>query len=323
MRIVRSALRHASTLPEAMNIVASVPEALLHHVAHGRRHPASLYAKSLDKIVKAWSDVLDRIEAFTTAFVWTQRDNTLQAAVDAYRGLLFLLYEHLDVSYGCLRALVPPLGDKDPLLDTQFLDRAKVQGWKEFRLRVRPYTQDRIGAVVNSLKHNQSELASFYLHSLPDLRSGYYVRDVLPSGALGPAPRVHADGNSAFSFSRDMLIHFWNLYYISGEVASLIRPLIPKSAAPKVHQHNNESSNTAWESLAERIAGLPLAFFPDETRLPCPLVRWNPSSRELSIEMPSAVRPRKLPNGYQMRTAINIDMSHATNTLPYFGKNAA
>jgi hypothetical protein len=273
-------------------------------------------------VAKAWNTALDRVETFTTAYIWTQDDSALPAAVEAYRGLLLLLYEHLDASYGCVRALVQPLGDKDPLLDTQFLDRAMVPGWKEFRLRARPYTQDRLGAVVNSLKHNQSELASFYLHQLPDLRAGYYVRDVLPSGSLGPAPRVHSDGNSAFSFARDMLIHFWNLYYISSELATLMRGLLPKSNVPAA-PYQNVSLNPAWEVLASRIASLPLAFFPDEVRLPCPLVRWNPSAQELAIEMPGAVRPSRLPNGYQMRTAINIDSSHRSNKLPYFGKNAA
>jgi hypothetical protein len=258
-----------------------------------------------------------------TAYIWEQDDSALPAAVDAYRALLFLLYEHLDVSYGCLRALVPPLGGTDPLLDTQFLDRARLEGWKEFRLRVRPYTQDRIGAVANSLKHNQSELASFYLHHLPDLRAGYYVRDVLPSGALGPAPRVHADGNSAFSFARDQLIHFWNLYYISSELATVMRKLLGKASLPVAAQYKNESLNSTWEALSRRIANLPLAFFPDEVRLPLPLVRWDSLEGELTIQMPSAVRPSRLPNGYQMCTAINVDMAHASNKLPYFGTNAA
>jgi hypothetical protein len=208
-------------------------------------------------------------------------------------------------------------------MDTHFLNQAKVAGWKDFRLRIQPYTQDRLGAVVNSLKHNQSEIASFYLHQLPDLRAGYYVRDVLPSGALGPAPRVHADGNSAFSFARDMLLHFWNLYFISAELAAVMRRAAGSADFRGAAQYKNDSINSARESLAERIAGLPLAFFPDEVRLPLPLARWNPSMRELTLDMPSAVRPRRLPNGYHMRTAISIDMSHATNKLPYYGKDAA
>ncbi len=310
-------------MPEALSVIASVPESKLHHVAHGRRHPASLYARSLEMVATAWSTALDRIDAFMTAYLWEQDDSALPKAVDAYRTLLFLLYEHLDVSYGCLRALVPPQGDKAPLLDTQFLDRAKVEGWKEFRSQIRPYTQNRIGAVVNSLKHNQSELASFYLYNLPDLRAGYYVRDVLPSGALGPAPRVHADGNSAFSFTRDTLIHFWNLYYISSELATVMRKQLDRASLPAKAQYENDLLNSIWEALSKRIANLPLAFFPDEVRLPVPLVRWNSMERELTIQMPSLVRPRRLPNGYQMRTAINIDMAHASNKLPYWEKNAS
>jgi hypothetical protein len=319
MRITRNAVRHGSVAPEAMAVIASVPDSLLHHVAHRRRHPVSLYSKSLDQIVKAWSEVLDRIDSFTTEFIWTKADDKLPAVLEAYRALLVLLYEHLDVSYGCLRALVPSLGTNDPLFDTQFLDRARVPGWKQFRQRVQPYTQNRIGVVVNSLKHNQSELASFYLHKLPNLRAGYYVRDVLPSGALGPAPRVHLDGNSAFSFSRDMLIHFWNLYFLSGELATLMRGLLPNGHTANIAQEIASD----WELLAGRIANLPLAFFPDELKQPCPLVRWNPSSRELTIDMPGTVRLRRLPTEYEMTAAIYIDMAHAANKMPYFGANGA
>lgn len=304
-----------------MGFLLLVPESLMHHVEHGRKHPVSLYATSLRKIMNAWNSALDRLDSFRIAYIWAQDDSGLGSAMEAYRPLLNLLYEHLDVSYGCLRALVPAKGDQDPLFDTQVLDRAKIAGWKEFRQRVKPYTQDRLGAVVNSLKHNQSELTWFYFHKLPDIRPGYYLRDVLPSGALGPAPRAHPDGNSAFSFSRDMLLHFWNLYYISGEIATLMRGLVELPRVSTPDEQGDESLSLAWESLAARIAQLPLEFFPDELKLPCPLVRWNPSARELSIDMPGAVRPRKLSAQCTAKTEIVVNAKHLANKMPYFGRN--
>lgn len=321
MRITRSKLRHGNVLPEAMDAIIAVPDSLLHHVAHNRRHPKSLYSRSLSLVVSQWLDVLDKIERFQWTFALTQKDDMLPDIITSYRALLFSLYEHLDASYGCIRALIPPKGASDPLLDTQFLDRVKAPGWGDFRSRVRPYVQNRIGAVVNSLKHNQAELAFMYLHHLEDVRAGYYVRDVQSSGALGPSIRVHADGNSGFSFARDMLLHFWNLYFVSSELSAVIRRVVPESKqeSPKSH---DASLSSMFERLAQRVAEIPLAFFPDEMRMPCPLVRWNPTANELIIDMPGMVRPRRLPRTYHILSSMSIDMKHANNKLPYFGRNA-
>lgn len=323
MRISRVTSRHGNVLPEALGVIAALPDSVLHHVTHGRRHPASLYARSLAQVAQAWHAALDKIENFDNSFVWTQDDTALPDVIASYRQLLFSLYEHLDASYGCVRALVPCRSNNDPLLDTQFLDRANVPGWQNFRSLIRPYTQNRIGAAVNSLKHNQAEILSFYLHNLPDLRVGYYIRDVQKSGALGPSLRVHHDGNSAFSFGRDMLIHFWNLYLIGSELSKVVRQIVPTESVKEPERYESGTLNSTYADLAKRLSNVPLAFFQDEARLPCPLVRWNPAAEELGIDMPGPIRPRKLPSSYQMRAALTVDMAHASNKLPYFGKNAA
>ena len=322
MRITRSTPRDGSVLPEAITAILALPDSALYHAQHKRRNPKSLYARSLLRVAASWHAVLDELESFEFSFLLTKNADRLTQVLDLHRDLLFALYEHLDASYGCVRALFPAKGDGDPLLDTQFLEKAKVPGWNDFRSRVRPYVTNRIGAVVNSLKHNQSELAYLYLHRDADVRPGYYVRDVQTSGALGPSLRVHADGNSGFSFARDMLLHFWNLYFISSELSVLLRRNSPpgtSSVLPAVEP----SLCTSFERLAERVAAVPLAFFPDEVRQPCPMVRWNPKLRELELQMPSAIKPRRLPDSYQIVASMNIDMTHSTNKLPYFGANAA
>lgn len=322
MRVARSKLQHGSVLPEAMNAIIAVPDSHLYHVAHRRRHPKSLYSRSLSHVANQWHDVLDKIERFQWMFTLTKKDDLLPDVINSYRSLLFSLYEHLDASHGCIRALIPPKGTSDPLLDTQFLDRAKVPGWVDFRSRVQPYVKHRIGAVVNSIKHNQAELSFLYLHHRDDIRAGYYVRDIQSSGALGPSTRVHTDGNSGFSFARDMLLHFWNLYFVSSELCALIHRVVPESKQEPL-EPPDRSISIEFERLAQRVAVIPLAFFPDEVHMPCPLVRWNPAECELTIEMPGAVRPRRLPRTYQILCSMNVDLAHATNKIPYFGRNAA
>jgi hypothetical protein len=320
MRITRSRAKHGNVLPIAMGAIAQIPEAALHHVAHHRRHPSSLYGRSLANVAAKWHLALDANDKFALSFVWAQDDTPMPAALAAYRELLFALYEHLDASYGVVRSLVSVTGTKDALMYSQFLDRNKIPGWSDFRSRVRSYTQNRLGSVVNSLKHNASEMASVYLHSGSDVRAGYYIRDVQSTGALGPSIRVHADGNSGFTFARDMLLHYWNLYFVSSELGKLIHKLAPQPDAPV---YENDSLGSSFEALAERMSALPLAFFPDEARMPCPIVRWNQRDRELQLDFPSPVRPRRLPNSSQIRSSLVIDGNHPTNKLPYYGKSAA
>ena len=302
-----------------MGIIAQIPDGLLHHVAHQRRHPISLYGRSLAGVASSWHEALDAIDKFNLAFIWAEDDSSLPLAVAAYRDLLFALYEHLDATYGVVRALVPAGGSKDSLLDTQFLDRNKIPGWDGFRTRIRGYVQNRLGAVVNSLKHNGSEIASVYLHSESDVRAGYYIRDVQSSGALGPSVRVHSDGSSGFTFARDLMLHYWNFYFVSAELEALLRRLAPLQFHPL---YQNDSLSSTYELLAERMSAIPLAFFPDELRMPCPLIRWNAADGELSMEFPSAVRPRRLAASYEVRSTFVVDGKHLTNKLPYLGKSA-
>jgi len=306
MIILRSIVKHGNVLPSAYSALTQIPEDKLHNISHSRRHPVSLYSRSLSSVQQAWLSALDLQRQFEFEFLWRNNEDLLPTVLDKYKTLLFLLYEHIDAIYGCVRALFPPQSANDPLLDTQFLDRLNPPGWRAFRSKIKPYLNNRLGAVVNSLKHNQSETAWLYLTNNSDIRLGYYIRDVQPS-----------------SFARDMLLHYWNLYFISNAFSELIRQNVPGLEVYASEERNDDSLNTKWEILAERMSSVPPAFFPDEVSMPFPLVRWNKSTRELTLQFPSAARPRRIPSKYTIKSSLEVDMAHPNNKMPYFGANAA
>lgn len=321
MKIVRATSRHGSILPEAFLVISKLPDDTLHHLAHGRRAPVSLYRRSLYRIAEDWHLALDKIDKFNISFLCTGDDALLPDVVSSYAKLLHRLYEHFDASYGCLRTLFP-LQAKNPPIDQQFLDNVKPPGWDVFKSRTKLYNRYRLGPVVNALKHNQADMSYLYIHGAHDVRVGYYISDVQENGILGPSLKVHPDGNSAFSFAYDMLIHFWNLYFMSSELATVVRRVAACEKCVELEQCKNDDLESMYMDLARRVSGLPLAFFPDEIKQPCPLVRWNPEAQELSIEMPGAARARRLSSSYKVCAALTVDMGHPINKIPYAVSNS-
>lgn len=323
MLILRRLSKHGNILPSGLACIARIPDEQLHHIAHSRRHPISTYGRSLGNICSAWHSVLDLIEKFEFQFLWKSDEELLPQILDAYKKLLFVLYEHLDATYSCIRAVFPPQSATDPLLDAKFLDRLNPVGWKEFKSKVKPYLHDRLGATVNSIKHNQAELSWIYLNHTSDIRAGYYVRDVQPNGSLGPALRVHSDGNSAFSYSRDMLLHIWNLYYVSDEFSKLVEKSVPAVDFSSANRLESAALNAGYQNILERLSKISFAFFPDEVHLPFPQIRWNPISAECTMTFPSAARPIKTPKQWKIKSSMLVDAAHPNNKMPYFGANAA
>jgi hypothetical protein len=72
------------------------------------------------------------------------------------------------------------------------------------------------------LKHGESRLRVLAFRSRFVLTLGYFIDGPQRGGVIGPAAKVHQDGNSAFSFNRDMLLHWWSLYRMSELLAEVV-----------------------------------------------------------------------------------------------------
>lgn len=318
MRIRRILETHGNLLPRAWNVLACVPEDFWCHVAHGKRHPMSAYNTSLRLISEQWLKVFDRLDELYREHNWEGCETGFPALLGEYRELLSRLHEHFDACFSVLRSLCPTDDKNKTVFDNQFLDKAKLVGWKQFRDAIRPYRDDRIGAIVNTLKHNQGELCSIFFHSETEFRPGYFLRDILPDGALGPSAKLHSNGETAFSFARDMMLHFWWLFRTGDLLADTICTALRADHQYKLME-TSQSFSSSLGKVVERCAGLRPEFFPDEIEIPYPRILYQPFPCILTLEFPSSARGHRI-GEMQVSTSFVVDGRHLSNKMPYFPK---
>lgn len=319
MLIRRSHDLDGNLLPRAWNILASISDEHSYHLAHGKRHPKSAYLTSLRAIAEQWLKVLDAIDTLHSEHSWQGKESTYPALLCEYRELLYRLNEHFDACYSALRSLCAPSAANGSKFDSQFLDKAKLPGWKQFRDSVKAYRDNHIGLLVNTLKHSQGELCSIFFYSVTEFRPGYYLQDILPNGALGPSLRLHKDANTAFSFSRDLMVHLWWLYRTGDLLANTVTGALHALHKTQLSEQCLSAPDIRWEALLGRCAKLRPEFFPDEVDKPYPRVLFQPNGPSVSIEFPTAARGHRV-GPMQVRTQLTVDGEHPSNKLPYFGK---
>ena len=321
MRIRRSFERDGTVRPRALNTLTALPQHVLNHAGHGKRHPVSVYGQSLRVIGEQWLRVFDRLDIVYSEYHWERGTSKYAELLHEYHGLLSRLHEHADACLSVLRSLCP-VGEKPKKLDFQFLEQVKPAGWKSFRDSTRTYQKERLGAIVNTLKHDQGTLCMLYFYSALEFRPGYFLQDVLADGSLGPSGRVH-DGNcTGFSFAHDMLLHLWWLYR-TGDL--LAEATVVCTAA----QHNikleesplKDSDDSLWGDVLRRCARIKPEFFPDEVRLPYPQVVFQDPPIAITLTFPTTARGHRVSN-LRVTSGITVDGQHLTNRLPYFGEPA-
>jgi hypothetical protein len=319
MLIRRNTAKNGNLAPRAWNVLSSIPESISQHVAHHKRHPKSAYGTSLRAICEQWLTTFDRLDDLCKEHNWENKESSYSELLREYRELLYRLNEHLDACFSALRVLIPPDAGNGTIFDSQYLDKVKFPGWKSFKAAIAPYKQDHIGALVNSMKHNQGELTQIFFHTEMEFCPGYFLKDVLPGGKLGPSAKLHDGGETAFSFSRDMIMHFWWIYRI-GEL--LAETTI--GAVKALHNHDiaeapQDNPDDKWQLLAARCAGLKPEFFPDEIQKPYPRILCRSDGSELSIEYPTSARGYAVPN-MKISVSFKLDGAHPINKMPYHPK---
>lgn len=322
MLIKRNVLNHGNLYPSALNAIAGIPESWVFHAQHGHRHPRSAYETSLRLVASQWLKTLDAIDRLRNEYLWLGKDEHLSEATAAYTQLLHRINEHFDACYSVLRSLCPATRTSSSPIDTQFLDKANPPGWKKFREATREYRENHIGLIVNTLKHKQGELCPVYFRSNLEFRPGYFLCDVLPDGALGPSAKLHNGGNTAFSFSRDMLIHLCWLYRIGNLLSDTIKTTLQATYG---HTHVEQSQITDspdWCAVLERCAQLKPEFFPDELEKPYPRILYQAQPQSVTLEFPTTVRGLRFGSELRISTQFSVDSMHRQFKLPYFSKQS-
>ncbi|MBN8488496.1 MAG: hypothetical protein J0M20_12340 [Burkholderiales bacterium] len=322
MRIVRRTEIHGSILPSAMGAIDGIPPQYLHHEKHQLLHPKSAYGTSIRLLTAQWTRTLDDLSTLRIRYSTNQDDMFLMDVATSYSVLLHKLNEHFDACYAVLRSLSPTLESKPTLVHSRYLDRVKLIGWKQFREATRNYRESHIGMIVNALKHSQGELCPLYFHSQDEFRPGYFLRGLLPGGIRGPDPRLHRGGNTAISFSRDMLIHLWWIYRTSDLLVASVAAYLDATYKHKLTPHLTEIQEANWSSVVQRCASLSPEFFPDEWTLPYPRAIYRQMPEELSIEFPSNAGAHKMRGEVQVRTLTTVDGTYPKEKVPYMGRDA-
>ena len=132
------------------------------------------------------------------------KDDWVAPLLDAQEHFLYSLEEHFDDCYS--------------ILDCFFPDRSirkKNAQVKLFTKRLKPYS-DLVGALVNKMKHRNARLRGIILSRGNQIVPGYFLEGVHPDGALGPDLHIHKSpgGLTAFSFFRDLRLHFVELFIL-------------------------------------------------------------------------------------------------------------
>jgi len=306
-------------MPSAFGAIASIPDAFLFNTEHGLRHPKSAYDTSLRLISAHWVKTLDELDRMRSEYLWKGNADHMPVVIDAYTQLLHRINEHHDACYSVLRSLCPASAAKATLIDTQFLDKAKLVGWKQFREATKEYRENHIGLIVNTLKHKQGELCPIYFQSTIEFRPGYYLRDVLPGGAMGPSRTLHSGGNTAFSFARDMLMHLWWLYRIGDLLSIAITTALQVRHGHTLVVAPQSAGDANLIGILERCAQLRPEFFPDELSKPYPRVLFQPTPTAVTLEFPTTARGIRMGSELRVVTQFVVDGAHLSEKMPYFG----
>lgn len=171
--------------------------------------------------------------------------------------------------------------------------------------------------LVNSLKHNHAQLQGFYFQGPDELRLGYFLEELGADRAVGPSTRVHKDGNSAFSFSRDLLINLYFLYQISEQLVSSASAYLRLKYKLTIMESKREE-HTDIRRVVETAASIQQKFFPDELTKPCAVVELDPLKSRVRLSYPKTPNEQKFPK-LQLACFMEPDAKSMTFKLPYSG----
>ena len=302
--------------PEAWTIISSLPKHICFHNDHGKRHPKSTYGGSLRAITEQWVRTFKELDQLNTEHNWLNKETNYNNLLKEYKELLYRLNEHHDACLSVLRSLCNTKMAKPTIQDSDFLSTAKLSGYKSFTQSITSY-REHIGCLVNTLKHRQGELCSIFFHSNTEFRPGYFLRDVLPNGVLGPSAKLHSDGRTAFSFNRDMLFHLWWLYRIGKSLSLAIKSTVLGLHKLTIPSEIHSMDDTNLIKLLKSCAAIKPHLFPNEKTYP--RITLVNNEKKITLKFPTNV-PRYFPKNMRISLSIMHDISHPVSKLPYFGK---
>lgn len=321
MKIVRSILQDGNFAPVAVNYLGNIPDTMSFHEKHGLRHPFSIYHVSLRAVTEGFTHVLEEYNNEIKNYSAGTDVKFFKKLLGAQRNLLYTLREHIDDCYSVFKALVDPAHvTKKIVFADKYLQAAKFKELDKFNNSIESYKKDYLSPLVNSLKHSHARLQGFYCHGPSHIRLGYYLEEMGKDTVVGPSTRVHKDGNSAFSFSRDLTLNLFNVYYISGQLVDSVQRFLEEAYNFELlPSKQNEYAET--KEVIENAAALQQRFFQDELLKPCANISVESDSHDSRciLSYPSIPVERSFPVGLRMACFMYPDFKSKKFKLPYSG----
>lgn len=252
-------------LPEAYKYLCNVPDLPAGRQKH-YRPPLAIYNISIDRVLAAMESVIDEVISIEAKAIIPKPGQGLD-------WLDSIILSHLE----CLNAMQSHLDDCDRIATSVCVkgDVKNEELLRRYKSMTKAY-RDRINRIVNHIKHHQGRLRAFAFYTRTTCFPGYYVEGADSEGVVGPEPTVHKRGRGAFSFSRDLRLHFVWLYGLSSYLSELLSPLATECPLP-----SPKTQDDRYIRIARKLASTQFLFYPDEGVLPVPEVSFI-ESRDVS-----------------------------------------
>lgn len=195
--------------------------------------------------------------------------------------------------------------------------RAEVPQISAYNKAIQFY-RTHIGKIVNHIKHKQGRIRSIALFKNSSTHLGYFVEGPAENGSLGPAPHIHKGGDTAFSFNRDVRLHFHGLYYVSQQVAKTVSDIGNVDFSTVELEISGDSR---YKEIVYRIERLGLFVYTDEARKNFPFVAIETAeSGDYSLVTSLKRQPyglREIQSPYRVVTFYRTDGVTRGFGLPY------
>ncbi|MFM0395220.1 hypothetical protein [Paraburkholderia phytofirmans] len=268
------------------------------------RPPIGVYNLSLATVIGHFDRCIDEIGELPP-----MNDRSTQAS--AKRN------EFLATLDGLLDALMEHIDDCNSVLKCFFKDEKSTE-YKEiynaFKSEIRPY-RDRVGKIVNKIKHEQGRLRLVHSDSVLGTSFGYYVEGVDLNGVIGPDPDIHHPrGETAYSLGRDFRLHVNGIFFVAARLAHAIYRATGKGVVTSLPE------NASLANLVKRVGDIPPIFFPDEISQPFPTVKITDTICRVSVGFGNFEKA-KSPPGAKISVSFVGDGVSRSFRIPYIGKN--
>jgi hypothetical protein len=304
--------KQRNPIPAVGGLLATLGDTTLFYAEQGLRHPLGIYNQSLTKIGKRAVELLTKLARTIEdeLAVLGAGQSHLDALLDANDHFLDALIEHVDDCKAVLKGVLGP--------------EESYRAISAFGKAIEPY-RNHIGAIVNLIKHQQAAFSPVQFSWPGNICIGYFVATVNDGLTVGPSRIIHRDGNSGFSFNRDIPFHLCGIFFVGEKLRDQLvssRPIL-RSLGSESAIGGEKSSEAPWTRALLMSSQLPRVFFPDEIRLSPPLISVDNNRVRVTYAPSPFKRAKPPPSGAKVSVSFSGDGVTKSFKMPYFGSQKA